>query len=131
MDPEDNTPSSVIAVRKNGTVTDIPYVVFSGKERNISNTQDGSKIGGIILYFDESHQFQKGYYVPPIVWDNFAIRLFLRGIPSDAFKPVYEVQKTGETDVKVWEIRYPPDIKPNPKYLKTGFPEIDETLQFQ
>ena len=69
--------------------------------------------------------------MPPIAWDNFAIRLFLRGIPSDVFKSVYETQKTGATDVKVWEIHYPPDIQPHPKYLKTGFPEIDETLQLQ
>ena len=131
MHPETNTASSAIAVRKNGTVTDIPYVIFSGKERNISNTQDGSKTGGIILYFDASHKFQKGYYVPPIAWDNFAVRLFLRGIPSDAFKPVYEVQETGETDVKIWEIHYPPDIQTDPKYLKTGFPEIDKDLQPQ
>lgn len=131
MDPENNTLSSARTVRKNGTVADIPYVVFSGKEHNISNTQDGSKTGGIILYFDESYQFQKGYYVPPIAWDNFTIRLFLRGIPSDAFKPVYEVQETAETDVKVWEIHYPPDIKTDLKYLKTGVPEIDVHLQPQ
>ena len=128
ISPETDTPTRAIALSQNGTRTNIPYVVFSGKERNISNTQDGSKTGGIILYFDESYQFQKGYYVPPIAWDNFTIRLFLRGIPSDAFKPVYEVQETGETDVKVWEIYYPPDIKPNVKYLKTGFPEIDDHL---
>ena len=131
ISPETDTPTSAIALSQNGTRTNIPYVVFSGKERNTSNTQDGSKTGGIILYFDESHQFQKGYYVPPIAWDNFTIRLFLRGIPSDAFKPVYEVQQTGETDVKVWEIHYPPDIKTDLKYLKTGVPEIDMHLQSQ
>ena len=131
ISPETDTPTSAIALSQNGTRTNIPYVVFSGKERNISNTQDGSKTGGIILYFDESHHFQKGYYVPPIAWDNFTIRLFLRGIPSDAFHPVYEVQKTGETDVKVWEIHYPPDIKTDLKYLKTGVPEIDARLQLQ
>ncbi|MYB65657.1 hypothetical protein F4X73_13285 [Candidatus Poribacteria bacterium] len=131
MDPENNTLSSARIVRKNGTVADIPYVVFSGKERNISNTQEGSKTGGIILYFDEFHQFQKGYYVPPIAWNNFAVRLFLCGIQSDTFKLVYEIQKTGETDVKVWQIHYPPDIHTDPKYLKTGFPEIDKTLELQ
>ena len=128
ISPETDTPTSAITLSQNGTRTNIPYVVFSGKERNISNTQDGSKTGGIILYFDAFHHFQKGYYVPPIAWDNFTIRLFLRGIPSDAFKPVYEVQETGETDVKVWEIHYPPDIKTDLKYLKTGIPEIDKDL---
>lgn len=131
MHPENNTPVSAIAIRQNSIATDIPYVAYENKKRTASNNQDGSKTGGIILYFDESHKFQRGYYVPPIAWDNFAIRLFLRGIPSDVFKSVYEAQKTGATDVKVWEIHYPPDIQPHPKYLKTGFPEIDETLQLQ
>ena len=131
MHPENNTPVSAIAIRQNSIATDIPYVAYENKKRTASNNQDGSKTGGIILYFDESHKFQRGYYVPPIAWDNFAIRLFLRGIPSDVFKSVYETQKTGATDVKVWEIHYPPDIQPHPKYLKTGFPEIDETLQLQ
>ncbi|MCG9134497.1 hypothetical protein J5I95_22770 [Candidatus Poribacteria bacterium] len=131
ISPETDIPPRAIALSQNGTHTNIPYVVFSGKERNVSNTQDGSKTGGIILYFDESYQFQKGYYVPPIAWDNFTIRLFLRGIPSNALKPVYEVQETGQTDVKVWEIHYPPDIQPHPKYLKTGIPEIDARLPLQ
>ena len=129
ISPETDTPIRAIANSQNGTLRNIPYVVFSGKERNISNTQDGSKTGGIILYFDESHQFQKGYYVPAVAWENFTIRLFLRGIQSAAFKPVYEARKTGETDVKVWEIHYPPDIETDVKYLKTGFREIDKDLR--
>ena len=131
ISPETDTPTRAIALSQNGTLRNIPYVVFSGKERNISNTEDGSKTGGIILYFDESHEFQKGYYVPAVAWENFTIRLFLRGIRSDAFKPVYEAQETGETDVKVWELHYPPDIHPDVKYLKTGIPEIDKDLQRQ
>ena len=30
--------------------------------------------------------------------------------------------------VKVWEIHYPPDIQADPKYLRTGIPEIDAQL---
>ena len=131
MHPENNTLRFTIAVHQNRTATNIPYVAFEDKKRTASNNQDGSKTGGIILYFDESHKFQRGYYVPSIAWDNFAIRLFLRGIPSDAFQSVYETQKTGGTPVKVWEIHYTPDIQPDLKYLKTGFPEIDEDLQLQ
>ena len=128
MHPENNTATNAILVRKKGTAITLPYVAFENKKRTASENQDGSKTGGIRLYFDESQKFQKGYYVPPIAWENIAIRLFLRGISSNAFKPVYEVQETGETDVKVWEIHYPPDIKANPKYLKTGIPEIDAHL---
>ena len=131
MHPENNTLHFIIAVHQNGTVANLPYTAFFNKIRTVSNNQDGSKTGGIILYFDESHKFQRGYYVPPVAWDNFAIRLFLRGIPSAAFESVYETQKVGETPVKVWEIHYRADIQPDLKYLKTGFPEIDEDLQLQ
>ena len=77
MHPENNTLHFTIAVHQNRTATNIPYVAYENKKRTASNNQDGSKTGGIILYFDESHKFQRGYYVPPIAWDNFAIRLFL------------------------------------------------------
>ncbi|MXV83953.1 hypothetical protein F4X88_15110 [Candidatus Poribacteria bacterium] len=131
MHPENNMPISAIAIRQNGTTTNLPYVAFKNKKRTASENQESSETGGILLYFDEQQKFQKCYYVPPIAWDNFAIRLFLRGIPSDAFLPVHTNAKMGATAVKVWEIHYPPDIKPNPKYLKTGVSEIDAQLQLQ
>lgn len=132
MHPETNRPVTAIVVRQNGAATTLPYVAYENTKRTASENQDGSKTGGILLYFDEQQQLQKGYYVPPIAWDNFTIRRFLRGIPSDAFKLVYETQKTGDpTVVKVWEIHYPPDIHPDVKYLKTGIPEIDKDLQRQ
>ena len=131
INPKNKTLISAIAIRQNGMGTNIPYVAFYNKKRTASNNQDGSKTGGIILYFDEQQKFQRCYYIPPIAWDNFAIRLLLRGIPSDAFKSVYETQKAGATDVKVWEIHYPPDIQPHLKYLKTGYLEIDKALQLQ
>lgn len=47
---------------------------------------------------------------------------FLRGEPSRAFVPIYPKDNFGEALVKVWEIRYPPSIRSNPKYLATKFP---------
>ena len=48
---------------------------------------------------------------------------FLRGVPSSAFIPIYPTKNFAKALVKVWEIRYPPDIKSNPKYLATNFPK--------
>ena len=56
---------------------------------------------------------------------------FLHGQLSDAFVPVYPKVKFANAEVKVWVLHYPPNIKTDPKYLKTGFPEIDKDLQFQ
>ena len=56
---------------------------------------------------------------------------FLYGELSDAFREVYPKSKFADATVKVWELRYPPDIKIDVKYLKTGFPEIDAHLQLQ
>jgi len=56
---------------------------------------------------------------------------FLREPFSAAFLPIYPTENFSKAPVKLWEIHYPADIKPNPKYLKTGFPEIDKTLQMQ
>ena len=43
----------------------------------------------------------------------------LRRPLSTAFLPVYPKDNFSNADVRVWEIRYPPDIQPNPKYLAT------------
>ena len=46
---------------------------------------------------------------------------FLRGESSSAFVPVYPTENFTKALVKVWEIRYPPNIESNPKYLATRF----------
>ena len=56
---------------------------------------------------------------------------FLRGQLSDAFISVYPKKGFDNASVKVWELYYPPDIEVNPKYLETGFPEIDEALELE
>ena len=48
---------------------------------------------------------------------------FLRGHLSDAFVPVYPRENFTDATVKIWELRYPPDIKPHPKYLETEPPQ--------
>ena len=45
--------------------------------------------------------------------------VFLQGAESNTFVPVYPTDTFEESFVKVWEIYYPPDILPNPKYLAT------------
>ena len=45
--------------------------------------------------------------------------VFLQGELSNAFVPVYPTNDFTEAEVKVWQIRYPPDIQLNPKYLAT------------
>ena len=54
--------------------------------------------------------------------------VFLQGEWSEAFVPVYPTEGFEAASAKVWEIHYPPDIKTDLKYLKTGFPEIDAHL---
>lgn len=54
---------------------------------------------------------------------------FLLGQRSDAFVPVYPIENFADARVNVWELHYPPDINTNPKYLKTGFAEIDKHLE--
>lgn len=44
---------------------------------------------------------------------------------SGVFVPLYPQERFEKSLVKVWEIHYPHAIKNDPKYLKTGIPEID------
>ena len=75
--------------------------------------------GGLILYFDSETRLSRAYYIPPIGWNSLAVKLFLRSEHSDAFVPVYPTDEDTPTDVKIWEIHYPPDIETHEKYLAT------------
>ena len=48
---------------------------------------------------------------------------FLRGGSSTTFVPIYPTNDFAKALVKVWEIRYPSDVRSNPKYLATKFPK--------
>jgi len=50
---------------------------------------------------------------------DFAIPSFLNRKSTESFLPVYPTENFSEAPVKVWEIRYPLDIKSDPKYLAT------------
>ena len=54
--------------------------------------------------------------------------LIRQHLSEDVFIPIYPTDNISEAPVKVWEIHYPHDIQPNPKYIKTGIPEIDAHL---
>ena len=58
-------------------------------------------------------------------------RSFLYGDLRDAFLPVYPKKDFDDAPVRIWEIHYPLDIKTDPKYLETGFSEIDAVLEFE
>ena len=75
--------------------------------------------GGLVLDFDADIRLNSGYYIPPLGWNSLAVKLFLRGEHTDIFVPVYPTDEDTATDIKVWEIRYPPDIETDEKYLAT------------
>ena len=75
--------------------------------------------GGLVLDFDTETRLSSAYYVPPLGWNSLAVKLFLRGEHTDIFVPVYPTEEDHAKDIKVWEIRYPPDIETNEKYLAT------------
>ena len=75
--------------------------------------------GGLVLDFDAETHLRGGYYIPPLGWNSLAVKLFLRGEHTDIFVPVYPTDDSATKDIKVWEIRYPPDIETDEKYLAT------------
>lgn len=102
---------------------EIPYIFHIGDTRVRSQNQTKKDAGGILLFFTSKKEFIDGYYIPPAGWNSLAVRLFFRGESSKIFVPVYPKEEFTDAEVKVWEIRYPSDIKSNPKYLETKPPE--------
>lgn len=58
--------------------------------------------------------------------DADAEKSYLSQQLSDAFIQIYPETDRPSAKVKIWEIHYPPNIKTDRKYLKTGFAEIDD-----
>ncbi len=120
---DDSLITAIAELKNKRSNVDIPHTIYIGKTRIHSQKPTEAETGGIILIFNKHRQFKSGYYVPPIGWNSLAVRLFLRGESSEIFVPVYPEDGDVTAEVKVWEIRYPPDIKSNPKYLETKPPE--------
>ena len=100
-------------------------------ERTVStpNSQISVDIedGGLVLDFDSETRLNRAYYIPPLGWNSLTVKLFLRGEHTDIFVPVYPTDDATAKDIKVWEIRYPPDIETDEKYLATE-PETADNM---
>ena len=111
-------PHFLTAHLKNGEITRLPYVAFQGTQRLIYKTSsDENLYSGILLYYDAENVLEKAYYLPTIGWQSLAVRLYFLGDLPDIFVPIYPTNGGDISPVKVWEIRYPPDIETNDKYL--------------
>lgn len=136
--PSDAETEFLTARLKSGGTVELPYVAFSETSHknatSVGSSEAENEYGGVLLFFHEHDghlNLERGSYLPPATWNNLTVKLFMREEHTKAFVKIYPTDKTVKAKVKIWEILYPPDIKTDPKYLKTGFPEIDKTLQPQ
>ena len=138
IDPDAESPPDVLTARmRNRDIARLPYVAFKDRTRHFHEMSGAENLhGGVILYYethqpDEHQHLNKAFYVPTTGWNSLAVRLYFLGDLPDIFVPVYPSNGDATADVKIWEIHYPPDIQTDPKYLETGFPEIDNHLHTQ
>ena len=108
---------TVKAELRTGETVNLPAVALINKRRVTSENKN--EHGGVVIIFDVYQQLSAAYYIPRVGWDSLAVRLYFRGDIPDLFVPVYPTDRDASADVKVWEIHYPPDIQPRPKYLAT------------
>lgn len=69
----------------------------------------------------ETLEFLKTHNATHLLLTKESIKkAILQKTPSDAFIPIYpKDDPAAKAEVTIWEIHYPPDIQPNPKYLAT------------
>ncbi len=78
-----------------------------------------------------------GFYVSERVRRTLFAQLYLFGKDSKNFKVAYSDEETGAPlaifsgrvigPLKIWKVNYPPDIKVNPVYLSTAYPNPNVT----
>ena len=121
--PGDDPPIITTAKLKDGSSIDIPNILYRDKKRIKSQKQTDENYGGVLVAYDSQKNTIEGYHISSIGWNSFAVRLFYGGEFSETFVPVFPEDGDPTAKVKVWEIRYPPDVKSNPKYLEIKPPE--------
>ncbi len=104
---------------KDSKSAQLPYVMYKGIHRTVSLDIDDAPYGGVVMYFDSKENLRKAYYLSTIGWNSLIVRLYLRGVYSDVFEPIYPQKNVAFSDIKVWKINYSPNVKPNVKYLAT------------
>ena len=100
----------------------LPYVAFSGDKRILPTKTANTEKGGLLLLFDTNKVLRNSFYIPEIGWNSLAVKLFIRGVHSNAFQNVLTIPKTENLypDIQIWKINYPENITIHPKYLSAG-----------
>ena len=124
-------PYTLTAHTKAGQKVTLPFVAFTGFyhiERSPATVNN--KNGGVVLYFDTTLHLYKAYFLSPVGWNSLIVRLYIREDHSEAFELIYsqDDEFRSQRDIwfataKIWKIKYPPNIKKNPKYLVTEQPK--------
>ena len=123
------------------------FAAFSIRTHNVVNIPEGLFIGAdAYLYYWQAHLISENGHLPerdmhrwlPLGRDlTQTLNLLTQTEPKhiythkafrEVFVPVYPTENFESARVKVWEIHYPPDIQADPKYLRTGIPELDAQL---
>ncbi|MDE0015053.1 MAG: hypothetical protein OXU51_02615 [Candidatus Poribacteria bacterium] len=113
-------PNILTARLRTGKLVKLPAVIFIDTQHQKTVPENiQMPYGGAVLYFDKHQQLEKAYYLSTVCWNSLAARLFFRGEMPNVFVPIYPTSGDAAAEVKVWEIHYPSDIKPNPEYLAT------------
>ena len=126
--PDITSPPNLLTARLiDGNTARLPYVAFKGRERYLYKTSSNdNRYGGIILYYDTENHLSKAYHVPTIGWQSLSVRLYILGDLPNIFLPIYPTDRSDTAPIKIWEIRYPPDIQTDAKFLATQPEGTDE-----
>lgn len=138
----DPPPNYLKALKKDKSTVNLPYIIYKDNKPFIVSETISSNVntnvGGVILFYatHDSDEHQEGEhlhlyraeYVPPLGWNIFAFNLFYKKKYNEAFVQVYPTSDNSSHEVRIWEIKYPDELKVNPKYLLTGYPHIDKDL---
>ena len=89
--------------------------------------QEGSVLPCTLLIHASSNNPSDWHvlYLSQRARQSLMIRLYLFNESSEFFTPIYPPTNDSSTnyEARLWEINYPPDVQPNPKYLLTQFPD--------
>lgn len=129
MHTETNRPFSAIVIRQNGTATNLPYVAYENKNAQPPTIRTAQKQGASFFILTNSKSFKNVITFRPLHGITSRYAYSCEVSPAMPFFLSTQIAKRGQQLSKSGRYIIPPDIQPNPKYLKTGVPEIDAQLQ--
>jgi uncharacterized membrane protein YccF (DUF307 family) len=126
LDTQEKVPKVTVSLEIDGEIMSLPLqeLYFRG----ITKTAIGKSVPGLFYLFsyqESNKRLWRGVYFSESTRKALIVRLYALGEANKYFELIYppEFDRRQYADVKIWQIKYPENVKTHIEYLALQFPD--------